>query len=187
MSAITEQAMNGQIGFADAVRERVNYFSDQPAAIIDEVLATRISLTKGARTLVATMRANGAYAELVSGGFVEFAANIAEQLGFDAFRANALEQQNGRLTGKVVEPILGRDAKAISLREIVTRLDLSVDDVMAVGDGANDLEMLSLAGAGVAFHAKDVVAGSAQFRVDHGDLTALLYLQGYTREEFVDV
>jgi len=148
-------------------------------------LTNRITLMPGGKALLATMKANGAYAALVSGGFTAFTGMVAEKLGFDEHRANTLIVADGKLTGEVGQPILGRDAKVAALREITSRLDLSTDQVMAVGDGANDLGMLGLAGAGVALHAKPSVAAECDIRINHGDLTALLYIQGYSAEEFV--
>jgi len=139
----------------------------------------------GGKTLIATMKASGAYTALVSGGFTAFTAKVAEDLGFDENRANTLLIENGVLTGHVAEPILGRDAKIASLRDISARLNLTHDQVIAVGDGANDLGMLELAGAGVALHAKPAVAAQCDIRINHGDLTALLFIQGYARSEFV--
>lgn len=184
VAAITERAMRGDIAFAPALRERVALLKDLPVATISDVIAERIELTPGGRTLVATMRANGAYTCLISGGFTLFAQRIASMLGFDESRANRLVLTDGRLAGKVEEPILGREAKLAALKELTARLDLSPDATLAVGDGANDLAMLLAAGVGVAYHAKPLVAEQAQVRIDHGDLTALLYLQGYRRDEF---
>lgn len=185
VAAITARAMNGEIEFEPALRERVSLLKDLPVEVIDEVIKSRITLAPGGRELVATMKHHGAYAALVSGGFTAFTANIGATLGFDENRANTLLQKNGVLTGEVGEPILGRDAKVAALKEISEKHSLSADDVIAVGDGANDLDMLAIAGTGVALHAKPAVAAAAQHRVDHGDLTALLYMQGYHREEFV--
>ena len=139
----------------------------------------------GGPVLLATMKANGAYAALVSGGFTSFTAAIAEKLGFDEHRANTLLIENGVLTGDVGRPILGREAKVEALHDITNRLGIGVEDVLAVGDGANDLGMLQLAGTGVALHAKPAVQAQAQHRVNHGDLTALLYIQGYSKSDFV--
>ena len=155
-----------------------------PESVIAEVIARRITLMPGGPALVATMRANGAYAALVSGGFTAFTAAVAGRLGFDEHRANTLGVADGRLTGLVAEPILGRQAKVDALNDICARLGIGPDQVLAVGDGANDLGMLKLAGAGVALHAKLVVQAECALRVNHGDLTALLYLQGYSRTEF---
>jgi phosphoserine phosphatase len=184
VAAITERAMRGDIEFAPALIERVALLAGLSAAVIDEVITERIRLTDGARTLVATMRANGAYTCLVSGGFTAFTAKIAAMIGFDEARANRLMvDQHGKLTGHVIEPILGRDAKLSTLIELRQRLQLETEDTLAIGDGANDLAMIAAAGLGVAFHAKPAVAAAAAARIDHGDLTALLYAQGYRREE----
>ncbi|GAA4534643.1 phosphoserine phosphatase SerB [Chelativorans composti] len=184
VAAITARAMNGEIAFEPALRERVALLKGLDISVIDRVIERRITLASGGRELVATMRANGAYTALVSGGFTVFTGRIAAMLGFDEHRSNTLIEENGKLAGLVAEPILGREAKASSLIEISQRLGIAPAQVMAVGDGANDLDMLRLAGAGVALHAKPSVAAQAQIRIDHGDLTALLYLQGYRQEEF---
>ena len=181
---ITARAMNGELDFDAALRERVGLLRDLPAATIDRVIRDRITLMPGGTALLATMRANGAYAALVSGGFTAFTARIAETLGFDENRANTLLIADGKLTGHVADPILGKQAKLDALLEITARLNLTPDDAIAVGDGANDLAMLHRAGAGVALHAKPVVAAQCDLRINHGDLTALLYLQGYSREAF---
>lgn len=185
VAAITARAMNGELEFEDALRERVALLAGLPETVIAEVLAGCITLTPGGRELVATMKANGAYAALVSGGFTAFTADVAGRLGFDEHRANRLLVEDGRLTGRVAEPILGRQAKIEALHEITARLGIGPEAVLAVGDGANDLGMLGLAGAGVALHAKPAVAAQCEIRVNHGDLTALLYLQGYAVTEFV--
>ena len=184
VAAITARAMNGELDFEAALRERVGLLKGLPAGVIDDVLRDRITLMPGGKALVATMKANGAYAALVSGGFTAFAARIAEVLGFDESRANTLLVEGGLLTGQVSEPILGRAAKVQALQDISARLGIGLSDVVAVGDGANDLGMLGLAGMGVALHAKPSVAAQCNVRVNHGDLTALLYLQGYGRAEF---
>ncbi len=184
VAAITARAMNGELDFGAALRERVGLLAGLDAGAIARVCANRISLRPGARQLVATMKANGGYSALVSGGFDAFSGHVAAALGFDEHHANVLNIRAGRLTGTVAEPILGRDAKGAVLRAILARKGLTTDDVMAVGDGANDLGMLGLAGAGVAFHAKPAVAAECDLRINHGDLTALLYIQGYRRDEF---
>lgn len=184
VAAITARAMNGEIAFEPALRERVALLKGLDLGVIDRVIEGRITLASGGRELVATMRANGAYTALVSGGFTVFTGRIAAMLGFHEHRSNTLIEEDGKLAGHVAEPILGREAKANSLNEIAARLGITPAEVMAVGDGANDLDMLRIAGAGVALHAKPSVAAQAQIRIDHGDLTALLYLQGYKQEEF---
>ncbi len=184
VAEITARAMNGELDFAGALRERVRLLEGLPADVIDHVLAHRITLAPGGKTLLATMKADGAHAALVSGGFVQFADEIARRLGFDEARANRLEIRGGRLTGRVHEPILGRDAKLHALEEVSARLGITPDDALAVGDGANDLAMIERAGLGVALHAKPHVAARAPVSIRYGDLTALLYLQGYHRDEF---
>ncbi|MFC3218833.1 phosphoserine phosphatase SerB [Tianweitania populi] len=185
VAAITARAMNGEIAFEPALRERVALLKDLETSVIAKVIDTRIHLASGGRTLVATMRANGAYTALISGGFLNFTNPIAAELGFDENRANTLIAENGRFSGLVAEPILGREAKAQALREIAAERGVTLADALAVGDGANDLGMIQLAGSGVALHAKPVVAEQAAIRIDHGDLTALLYLQGYSQSDFV--
>ncbi|EYR81753.1 phosphoserine phosphatase SerB [Shinella sp. 838] len=185
VATITARAMNGEIAFEPALRERVALLKGLPVSVIDEVIEKRITLTPGGRELIATMKAKGYYTALVSGGFTVFTSRIAATLGFDENRANLLIDADGKLTGEVAEPILGKQAKVDALIEISERLGISPDDAMAVGDGANDLGMLHLSGAGVALHAKPAVAAEAKIRIDHGDLTALLYLQGYRKSDFV--
>lgn len=185
VSAITARAMNGEIEFEPALRERVALLKGLPVSVIDGVIARRITLTPGGRELVATMRARGAYTALVSGGFTLFTNPVAAMIGFHENQANVLEHDGETLSGTVTEPILGRQAKVDALDAITTRLGISAEDVIAVGDGANDLGMLDRAGSGVALHAKPAVAAVAGIRIDHGDLTALLYLQGYRRTDFV--
>ncbi|RAP40595.1 phosphoserine phosphatase SerB [Rhodovulum viride] len=185
VAEITARAMNGELDFQGALRERVGLLKGLDARVIDKVLAERITFMPGGRTLVATMKANDAHALLVSGGFTNFASKVGAALGFDEYRANTLLIEDGHLTGTVAEPILGREAKVEALREVTARLGIGLEDALAVGDGANDLGMLGLAGAGVALHAKPSVAAQCELRVNHGDLTALLYLQGYARDEFV--
>ncbi|WP_208348812.1 phosphoserine phosphatase SerB [Pseudaestuariivita rosea] len=182
---ITARAMNGELDFEGALTERVGLLAGLPVDVIDQVLSERITFMPGGRALVATMKANGAYAALVSGGFTAFTARVASELGFDENRANTLIAENGKLTGDVGRPILGREAKVTALEEITGKLGISETEVLAVGDGANDLGMLKRAGAGVALHAKPSVAAQCDIRINHGDLTALLYVQGYSRDEFV--
>jgi phosphoserine phosphatase len=181
---ITARAMNGELDFEGALLERVALLAGLNEAVIGEVLRTRISYMPGGATLVATMRAHGAHCALVSGGFTAFTDAVAAHLGFDEHRANTLLAEDGRLLGDVARPILGRAAKVQALEEISTRLGISEADVIAVGDGANDLGMLVRAGAGVALHAKPSVAAECDIRINHGDLTALLYRQGYGRGDF---
>ncbi|MEQ8258065.1 MAG: phosphoserine phosphatase SerB [Roseovarius confluentis] len=181
---ITARAMNGELDFEGALLERVALLKDLPEDVITEVLDTRITLMPGGATLLATMKAHGAYTALVSGGFTAFTSHIATLLGFDENRANTLLVENGKLTGDVARPILGREAKVQALADITTRLNISDIDVLAVGDGANDLGMLARAGSGVALRAKPSVAAECDLRINHGDLTALLYLQGYDRNDF---
>ncbi|UWR57840.1 phosphoserine phosphatase SerB [Phaeobacter inhibens] len=181
---ITARAMNGELNFDGALRERVALLKGLPVEVIAQVLDRRITLMPGGAALLATMKADGAYAALVSGGFTAFTSRVTEQLGFDENRANTLLVADGLLTGEVGMPILGRAAKVEALEQITARLGLSEADVMAVGDGANDLGMLGRAGAGVALHAKPSVAAECDIRINHGDLTALLYLQGYALTDF---
>lgn len=187
VAAITERAMRGEIAFEPALRERVALLKGLPVGVIDEVLKERITLTPGGRELVGTMRANGAYTCLVSGGFTAFTSKVAAMVGFQENRANTLLAEDGKLTGAVAEPILGREAKLATLRELREAFDIDGIDTLAVGDGANDLGMIQEAGLGIAYHAKPAVAAAAHARIDHGDLTALLYAQGYKRTEFANV
>ncbi len=185
VAAITARAMNGELDFEGALIERVSLLAGLDTQVIDDVLKTRITYTPGGFDLVATMKADGGYAALVSGGFTAFAMRVAAALGFDESRANTLLMADGRLTGDVARPILGREAKVQALHEITARLGITPPDVLAVGDGANDLGMLGLAGTGVALHAKPAVAAQCDMRINHGDLSALLFIQGYKRSEFV--
>jgi len=187
VAAITERAMRGEIAFEPALRERVALLEGLPVAVIEEVLRDRIRLTPGARTLVATMRKNGARTCMVSGGFTHFTDRIAAMIGFDEARANALTVVDGhKLAGKVAEPIFGRDGKRAALIELRQELGLAKQATMAIGDGANDMDMIAEAGLGIAYHAKPRVAAAAPARIDRADLTALLYVQGYRKDEFVD-
>ena len=181
---ITARAMNGELDFEGALTERVGLLQGLPEGMIAQVLNTRITLMPGGKQLVATMKAHGASAALVSGGFTAFTAKVAAELGFDENRANTLLVADGTLTGDVARPILGREAKVNALEEITAQLGISEADVIAVGDGANDLGMLKRAGAGVALHAKPSVAAECDIRINHGDLTALLYVQGYAQDDF---
>jgi phosphoserine phosphatase len=184
VAAITARAMNGELDFEGALKARLALLTGLDAGVIGRVLAERITFMPGGRTLVATMKANGGYAALVSGGFTAFTGPVAAALGFDEHRANELLVAEGRLLGVPAEPILGREAKVRALEEITARLGIAEAEVMAVGDGANDLGMLKRAGAGVALHAKPAVAAQVDIRVNHGDLSALLYIQGYSRDDF---
>ena len=186
VSAITERAMRGEIEFEPALRERVALLKDLPVSVVDEVLAKRITPTPGARELVMTMRANGAYTCLISGGFTLFTEAVAAMIGFQENRGNELMVRDGKFNGEVPEPILGRAAKLATLIELRESFDLDEIDTLVTGDGANDLGMIQAAGLGVAYHAKPAVAAAAAARIDYGDLTALLYAQGYRREEFAD-
>jgi phosphoserine phosphatase len=176
VAAITARAMNGEIEFEPALRERVALLKGLPLSVIDKVISTRISLMPGGVELVRTMRKHGAYTALVSGGFTSFTRRVAEMIGFNEDRANTLLHDGAHLSGTVSDPILGREAK----------VGLTPQDAIAVGDGANDLGMIQLAGTGVALHAKPAVAAQAKVRIDHGDLTALLYIQGYRKSDFVE-
>ncbi len=183
--AITKRAMNGELNFVEALKARVALLRGLPEDALAEVWENRITYMPGGAVLLATMKAQGAHCALVSGGFSYFTEKVAAGLGFDEERANRLLIENGQLTGDVGEPILGREAKIAALEEIVARLGIAEADVIAVGDGANDLGMLARAGTGVALHAKPAVAAQCEVRVNHGDLTALLFLQGIGRDEFV--
>jgi len=182
---ITARAMNGELDFDGALRERVGLLSGLDVGVIEKVLAERITYMPGGKSLVATMKAQGGHAALVSGGFTAFTAQVAERLGFDENRANTLLVADGVLTGEVGMPILGKQAKVDALHDITARLGLAESDVIAVGDGANDLGMLQRAGMGVALHAKPTVAAECDVRINFGDLTALLFVQGYVKADFV--
>ena len=185
VKAITLRAMNGEFDFSEALLERVSLLEGQPEGIIDEVLRKRITYVAGGDILLATMKAYGGYAALVSGGFTTFSEKVAAHLGFDEHRANRLLTANGVLTGGVAYPILGMDAKVSALEDLVTRMSISEAEVIAVGDGANDLGMLARAGMGVALRAKPAVSSQCDVRINFGDLSALLYLQGYSKDAFI--
>jgi phosphoserine phosphatase len=187
VSAITEKAMRGELDFAAALRERVVMLKGLPLTALERVYRERIRLNPGARTLVATMRRHGAHTLLVSGGFSFFTSRVAKDARFEADQANILIDDGTALTGEVREPILGREAKLAALEKAARLLNLKAADTLAVGDGANDLGMIERAGLGVAYHAKPIVAEAAGARVTHGDLSALLYLQGYSDDEIVSV
>ena len=184
VKGITARAMNGELDFNSALIERVGLLKDLDVGVIDRVLADRITLMPGGAALVSTMKANGAYAALVSGGFTAFTSAVAGQLGFDENRANTLIVKDGKLTGDVAVPILGRAAKVQALEEIIQQLGITAQDVLAVGDGANDLGMLKIAGTGAALHAKPAVAAECSVRINFCDLSALLFVQGYPRAAF---
>ena len=186
IAAITRRAMNGELDFESALTERVALMKGLPVSTIAEVLAERITLTPGGPALIATMKARGAWTALVSGGFTAFTGPVAARLGFDEDRANRLEEAEGRLTGRVLPPILGRQAKVDAVHEIAAARGVGPAEVLAVGDGANDLGMLQLAGTGVALHAKPSVAAQCSVRLNHADLTGLLYLQGIAARDFVE-
>src|ERR1700716_536449 len=185
VAGITERAMRGEIEFEPALRERVALLKNMPVSVVDEVLKQRITPTPGGRQLVMTMRAHGAYTCLISGGFTLFTGAVAAMIGFQETRANELKVSDGKLTGEVTEPILGRATKLATLIELTESFDLDEIDTLVTGDGANDLGMIEAAGVGGAYHAKPAPAAAAAARIDHGDLTALLYAQGYRRDEFV--
>jgi phosphoserine phosphatase len=184
VAAITERAMRGEIAFEPALRERVALLKGLPVSVVEKVIAERITLTPGAQTLVRTMRKHGALTCLVSGGFTLFTDRIAKMIGFDENRGNTLAVAGGKFEGAVGEPILGREGKLATLLDLTARLGIGLEETLAVGDGANDLAMIEMSGLGVAYHAKPAVAAAAHARIDHGDLTALLYMQGYKRDEF---
>jgi phosphoserine phosphatase len=183
VAAITERAMRGELDFPSALRERVALLKGLPLEALARVYAERVRLNKGARVLTATMRAHGTRTLLVSGGFTYFTARVAQDAGFEGNQGNRLLDDGKMLTGAVGDPILGREAKLQALEEALIRFGLGADDALAVGDGANDLDMIGRAGLGVAYHAKPVVAAAARAQIAHGDLTALLYLQGYRADE----
>lgn len=183
---ITERAMRGEIEFEAALRERVGLLKDLDVKALDTVIKDRLNLNKGARTLVQTMAANDAFCALVSGGFTFFTEKIAAMTGFHTTRANTLEIANDKLTGQVIPPILGSAAKKQALEQFIKEKNILAEETLAVGDGANDLEMIKASGLGVAYYAKPIVAAEAAAAVNHTDLTALLYMQGYKKIEFVE-
>jgi phosphoserine phosphatase len=185
IAAITERAMHGELEFEAALRERVGMLKGLKLSALERTYAERVQLNPGAKSLLATMRANGAHTMLVSGGFGYFTARVAQAAGFHVERGNTLLDDGEALTGEVGTPILGREAKLQALNDAAVNLNLDFAETLAVGDGANDLAMIKRAGLGVAYHAKPVVAAAAGASIDHNDLTALLYLQGYTDEEII--
>lgn len=185
VAAITERAMNGELDFAQALRTRVALVKGVERRMLDEIRRERITLTPGGRTLVQTMKAYGAVTALVSGGFTFFADYFARRIGFDEAIANVLDFDGEQLAGTVSDPIVDKSTKLARLTSLAAERGVAMSQTMAVGDGANDLDMIKAAGMGVALHAKPVVAAQAGIRIDHGDLTALLYLQGFAEEDFV--
>ncbi|QDZ07381.1 phosphoserine phosphatase SerB [Sphingomonas panacisoli] len=185
VALVTEAAMRGEMDFGEALDARVALLRGMDEGVIDRCLAERVEITSGARELVRTMRANGATAILVSGGFTRFAEPVAREIGFDRAIANVLEVTDGKLTGTVTKPIVDSATKLATLSEAMLDLRLMREETLAVGDGANDLAMITQAGLGVAYHAKPVVAQAAGARIDHGDLSALLFAQGYARKDWV--
>ena len=186
VSEITARAMNGEIDFDEALRQRVKLLKDMPANELERVWQERINFTPGAETLVSTMKKFGCTAVLISGGFTAFTRRVAETLGFDRQFANTLLIENGVLTGTVSEPVLGKNAKVEILQSVLNDCSLSAEDVIAVGDGSNDIPMLSMAGTGIAFHAKPAVNACIPMQIRCADLTALLYVQGYSQNELVN-
>ncbi|HUO02106.1 MAG TPA: phosphoserine phosphatase SerB [Rhizomicrobium sp.] len=185
IAAITERAMRGELEFEAALRERVGMLKGLALSALERTYAERVQLNPGAKSLLATMRRHGAHTMLVSGGFGYFTSRVAEAAGFHVERGNTLLDDGTALTGEVGHPILGREAKLQALEEATANLKLDYAETLAVGDGANDLAMIQRAGMGVAYHAKPLVAAAAGASIDHNDLTALLYLQGYTDAEIV--
>lgn len=184
VSAITERAMRGELNFESALRERVSMLKGLPVEALQDCYDQRVRLNEGAKTLIGTMTAAGAKCLLVSGGFTFFTSRVAQAAGFAGDRANRLIEANGQLTGEVAEPILGKEAKLAALQDESAALGLGLEAAIAIGDGANDLAMIEAAGLGIAYRAKPVVAAKAHARIDHSDLTALLYFQGYARTDF---
>ncbi len=183
VAAITEAAMNGEIDFEGALKDRVALLAGLEEAVVAEVLSNRITINQGAHLALAVMRAHGTHTALVSGGFTIFAKEIAGEVGFHEFHANELLSEEGKFTGKVAEPILGQQAKLDQLNRLANEKQISLSDTIAIGDGANDLPMLMNAGTGIAFHAKPSVAEQAKVVINHGDLSAILFVQGYTKAD----
>ncbi len=181
---ITERAMNGELDFTDALEERIGLLAGLPEAVLEKVYAERITLSEGAKTLIATMKANGATAMLVSGGFTFFTERVGKALGFDAHEANSLDFSEGALTGNIIKPVLDKEAKKATLERLIAELHITAKETTAIGDGANDLPMLKASGLGVAYRGKPIVQAEADAAINHTDLTTLLYYQGYKRKEF---
>ena len=186
VAALTERAMRGEIDFAAALTERVALFRAQPVALLERTFAEAVTLNRGARTLTATMHKHGAHCALVSGGFTFFTSRVAKAAGFDSFIGNEFDIRDGKLTGRIQGPIAGADAKRERLTQLLTELGIAREQTMGLGDGANDIPMLQAAGLGVAYHAKPKVRAAVAARIDYGDLTAALFIQGYRRDEFVE-
>ena len=186
ISQITKQAMEGKLEFEKALTLRVGYLKGTPISTINKVLINRITLSPGARTLISTMRKNNVYSALISGGFTHFTTKIAQELGFNESKGNQFEIRNEKLTGVVKPPILGKESKVDFIRTLTEKIGISSIDVIAVGDGANDIGMLELAGSGIAMHAKEIVQSKAKTIINHSDLSALLYIQGYNFNEFIN-
>ena len=183
VSKITEAAMNGEIDFEGALKDRVMLLAGLEENIVAQVLQNRIAINDGAKEALSVMRKNATYTALVSGGFTVFACQIASEVGFHEYHANTLLSENGKFTGKVKMPILGQQAKLDQLNRLVLEKRLELNNTIAIGDGANDLPMLLNAGIGIAFHAKPSVAEQAQVVINHGDLSAILFVQGYTKAD----
>ena len=181
---ITERAMNGELDFTAALEERIGLLKGLPESVLENVYAERITLSEGAKTLIATMKKNGATAMLVSGGFTFFTERVAKALGFDAHEANILDFKDGELTGKVIKPVLDKHAKEATLQRLITELGITAEDTTAIGDGANDLPMIQASGLGIAYRGKPIVQGEADAAINHTDLTTLLYFQGYKQDKF---
>jgi phosphoserine phosphatase len=185
IAAITERAMRGELDFRAALIERVGLLAGMPEATLVECRMERVRLTRGARTLVQTMKAHGAHSVLVSGGFMPFAGPVGEAIGFDRVVANELEISDGKLTGKVIEPIVDSAAKLETLKSEAAKHGLPLADTLAVGDGANDIPMMTSAGLGLGYYPHPTAAAAAAAVVRHHDLTALLWAQGYPRRSWV--
>lgn len=185
VSAITEKAMNGELDFDDAFRSRVAMLKGLHEEVLQQVFDERVKLMPGARTLIQTIKANGAYSALVSGGFTFFTSRVRDQVGFDMDDSNTLLFVDGELTGKAAEPILNSQAKLNNLNRLINELKVSREESVAIGDGANDIPMIEAAGLGISYHAKPKAAAAADAMIRYGDLTTLLYYQGYRHGEFM--